>query len=163
MEKECRRCFKSKPLSDYYQHKQMFDGYLNVCKECTKSRVKKYRVNNIDRIKEYERNRLNKKQRSIKNSERVKRIKKEDPVKYHKQVIVPKKKWIKENPEKRRAQIILGNAVRDKRIDKPKKCSMCSKKDNSLHGHHDDYSKPLDVTWLCAACHRQLHRDLKGE
>jgi hypothetical protein len=27
----------------------------------------------------------------------------------------------------------------------------------SLHAHHDDYSRPLDVVWLCPSCHRQHH------
>jgi len=35
--KKCRgECGKILPLSEYYKHKQMFDGHLNICKECKK-------------------------------------------------------------------------------------------------------------------------------
>jgi hypothetical protein len=175
MEKECRRCFRSLPLTNFYPHKQMFDGYLNVCKECTKARVNKHRCENIEKIKEYDRNRPNKKERVEKTKLKRAWIRENDPeknIQYEEKkkewTIINKDKvseykdiWIKNNPEKRRAHHILNNAVRDGRLVKPEDCSACDKKGRQIEGHHDDYNKPLEVTWLCSPCHKQLHRDLK--
>lgn len=35
-------------------------------------------------------------------------------------------------------------------------CEMCGEVEG-VHGHHDDYSKPLEVRWLCRKHHAQLH------
>lgn len=50
----------------------------------------------------------------------------------------------------------LRRAVRTGEIIKPLRCEKCGVEEE-LHGHHADYTKPLEVTWLCARCHRQAH------
>lgn len=35
-------------------------------------------------------------------------------------------------------------------------CSVCSSPKSEAH--HEDYGKPLDVTWLCRPHHLELHR-----
>jgi len=43
-------------------------------------------------------------------------------------------------------------------------CCGCRPRDQSyIHAHHDDYSRPLDVRWLCASCHTVVHLLLKGK
>ena len=39
-------------------------------------------------------------------------------------------------------------------IKKPLRCEACSKR-HKLTAHHEDYSKPLEVEWLCYECHGQ--------
>ncbi len=51
-------------------------------------------------------------------------------------------------------------AIRTGRIKRPNTCSHC-KKEGFIEGHHADYSKPLDVIWLCKKCHALEHQRLE--
>lgn len=42
---------------------------------------------------------------------------------------------------------------------KPDNCTNCLVPAR-LDAHHDDYSKPLDVIWLCRTCHANRHKEL---
>lgn len=47
------------------------------------------------------------------------------------------------------------------RVSRPNHCERCGGA-GPLDGHHEDYSRPLDVNWLCRRCHAARHRELKA-
>lgn len=58
------------------------------------------------------------------------------------------------NPEKARAHQIVAAAIRSGRLIRPAACSECSRSCRA-EAHHEDYSRPLVVRWLCKGCHRR--------
>lgn len=64
--------------------------------------------------------------------------------------------WTEPGTKEYDAHTELNNAVRDGKKKKPSKCSKCGK-GGRINGHHHDYSKPLDVKWLCDSCHQTEH------
>ena len=58
---------------------------------------------------------------------------------------------------KQRAKDKLNAAVRQGKLIRPKECSRCGRF-MRIEGHHEDYSKPLVVEWLCRTCHKLQHR-----
>lgn len=76
---------------------------------------------------------------------------------HREQVGEHKRRWVEKNPEKRKAQNAVGNALRDGRLVKGS-CTIGGDCHGRIEAHHTDYSKPLDVTWLCAKHHASLRR-----
>lgn len=66
------------------------------------------------------------------------------------------------SPEKLRARAMVNNAIATKRLIRPQNCSKCGGNQEKIHGHHFDYSKPLEVVWLCTTCHVNLHNELRS-
>lgn len=61
--------------------------------------------------------------------------------------------------DKERARAAVQDAIKDARLVRPEACSRCHKPDakQGIEAHHPDYSRPLDVVWLCGQCHRAEH------
>ncbi len=66
-----------------------------------------------------------------------------------------KLKQIAKHPEKKAAYTIVNSAVASKKLTKGT-CEICKAK--KVEAHHDDYTKPLKVRWLCRIHHAELHR-----
>ena len=63
-------------------------------------------------------------------------------------------KYAKNNPEKFLAKSHVQYAVRTGKLIR-EACEICGKK--KTDAHHPDYTKPLDVIWLCRKHHVELH------
>jgi hypothetical protein len=68
------------------------------------------------------------------------------------------KTWNEKNREKRRAQKMVENAIARGKMNRMP-CEICGATEH-VHAHHDDYSRPLDVMWLCAKHHKERHKEL---
>lgn len=158
MTKTCRKCHTEKPLEDFYDQKSNRDGVASSCKECVKARMSEIRWSNIDEHRERDRKRYlvpKTREAHIKqaaewrkmNSERARSI---------------KAAWGRENSKKKNAHCIVKRKITEKGM-KPELCQCCGANGVEIHGHHPDYSKPLEVIWLCTSCHGAEHRRLREE
>jgi hypothetical protein len=130
-QKTCFKCGKTKTRADFYAHPQMSDGLLGKCKDCTKNDSAVRRIEKIEEVREYDRQRASLPHRiALRN-----RITKE---------------WRTKNPQGYKAHDTVNNAIRDgKLVRKP--CEVCG--NEKSQAHHEDYSKPLEVVWLCKPHH----------
>jgi len=54
---------------------------------------------------------------------------------------------------------IYYEALKNKLLYRPSTCSKCGSA-LFIEGHHADYDKPLEVTWLCIWCHGDVHHKI---
>lgn len=171
--KRCTLCSEEKPLEDFYANRKMRDGRSSWCKACTSARNSAHAKKHRDRYSAY--SRRSRKKRNEENpgaeSEYRRQWERENRGKtrakasrYAKRHPEKRIEWAKahlaRHPEKARARKAVSNAVRSGTIVKPDACEDCGKTfedARKLHGHHEDYSKPLDVNWLCKDCHQARH------
>jgi hypothetical protein len=150
--RKCRLCKVVKPLDDFYAHPQMIEGHDSKCKECAKAIVHAAKARRPEYYKEYDRDRAMLPHRVLARTEYQKTENgKQSLSKSH-------KKYKIKYPDRNFAVTSLNNAVRDGKISKPFNCSVCNQDRIRIHGHHNDYSKPFEVTWMCHRCHMEWHK-----
>jgi len=78
----------------------------------------------------------------------------------HKEAIIKKRKqYASKNKAKVKAALMVNYEIRKGRIKRPSECSNCNKPCKP-DAHHDDYNKPLEVSWLCRRCHLIHHHGI---
>jgi hypothetical protein len=162
MTKVCFKCGKEKDIDLFYKHKKMSDGHLNKCIECAKKDSIKHRKDNLEKVKEYDRNRKNKKERTEQLKKHFRKLKEIDKDAYNKKRAEINRRYKERDKAKERARANLFYAVSTGKIKNPCKCERCGK-EGYTEAHHEDYSKPLDINWLCDSCHKKRHIEIRSE
>lgn len=125
----------------------------NADPEMRKSRDRAYRERHPERIAA--RKKAQREKERARQQERLKRWKENNPDRVQHLAALHRER----HPEKAAARRAVARAVRSGFLVKPVKCENCGVAADGLdlHGHHEDYSKPLDVVWLCRGCHQERH------
>lgn len=139
--KTCSKCKVEKPLTDFSKDRgNKKDGANYWCKSCWRL----YGQENQAKIRRrkkcyYQENRIKflHKQKKYKQSDKGKATGKRSRQKY---------------PERCKAVQALCYAVRSGKMNRSVFCEKCGLPAET-DGHHADYSKPLEVEWLCKKCH----------
>lgn len=145
--RQCRTCGESKPLMDFYS--QTNGNLQRDCKECWKAYVKANRLARADQYAAYERGRA-----TLPHRIALRQAYAATPEGKAKGSQA-KRAYSERNPIKRAAVTAVNNAIRSGRINR-QPCEVCG--NPKAQAHHDDYSKPLDVRWLCTKHHAEWHR-----
>lgn len=132
----CFKCGQNKELTEFYKHPAMLDGHVNKCKDCNKKDNNLNRQSKIDYYREYDRDRFY-------TSDKRKEQHKAQCYKYS-----------RVHADRRYAHTKARRALLANKLIK-ENCLMCG--DSKTEMHHVDYSKPLEVMWLCKLCHERWH------
>lgn len=135
--KLCFKCRQIRPLSEFYRHPRMADGHLNKCRFCTKMDVRLNRAIRSDQYAAYDQ------QRGVdanrRESYRQKRI-----------------AYRTRHPERTAVYCRVYRAKKTGVLVPPVRCPGCGAV-SRIDAHHEDYSRPLQVTWICPRCHHAHH------
>lgn len=138
--KKCSRCGLEKSPEDFYRSSKTKDGRAYWCRSCMSKKNEKYFSTPEGREKH---RKICRRYNKTRNKTRDGKI------------------YLSRYPQKVRATQKARRAVLRGILKRPEVCSECGLP-GRIQGHHDDYSKPLAVRWVCHVCHSKIHHQLKG-
>ena len=136
--KVCSRCKAEKDDSCFREDRRTRTGLSSYCKPCCSEHHYEW----------LEKNRTKVNSQSLKSYYKRRSEIEAQGIKW---------KYTPNDKKKQHSRIKFFRAVKSGKIIKPSNCEECGGTDN-IEGHHEDYSKPLEVMWLCRKCHRAKHR-----
>ena len=159
--KRCNACGETKALTLFVKDRRLRDGHAAQCLDCRSERLRSYYASHPEKV-----------------TARHALV-----IKWHKsnpdRNTAARRRYLSNHPEQRekvrqqarryqathsdeiRARGIVAQAVKRGLLVRPSSCSLCGTDQRVIQGHHDDYSKPLSVRWLCARCHKLHHVNLR--
>lgn len=147
--KYCRRCSETKSIAEFNNSRSARDGLDTYCRVCRRTIVAEWRANNLEKSLAFGRAHKQK-ERARKGPEQVRREWNQwyaDNTEHRREYQTDQR-----DPKKARAHNKLNKAIKSGNLIRPSQCSSCGKECRP-DGHHPDYSKPLEVVWLCRSCH----------
>lgn len=141
----CKKCGEEKLESAFYASNR------GACRECVKSAVRANRAANLDYYQSYDRLRY---REQPKRKELARKC--SAGVSIAQRVEKQRERRAQAGKQQYKARNFVSNGLRDGKIKKADNCFFCGAS-GKLHAHHHDYSRPLDVFWLCPSCHGKLH------
>ena len=182
--KKCSCCGLQKDESEFF--KKRVSSLEGFCKSCKKEKLKKRKEQDPDKYREKERLRSEqrrqtqefkewRKDHQERNRDKISRKSREYYEDKKKSVYEVQKIWKSKNKEKVReynsefkkknplkvaCHKFVCAALKEGIINKALVCCECQI-ECKAEAHHEDYTKPLDVIWLCHRCHMKRHRKHK--
>lgn len=135
--KKCSQCFRELELKMFKKRTKSKDGLKACCRDCHRGYDRRYQSSEKYKKTESEYRRLYRltpKGKEVASGQMTKRVTKRDI--------------------KRLAREKLHTEVRCGRVQRGS-CVVCG--EPKAHGHHEDYTKPLEVIWLCRVHHEETH------
>ncbi len=145
---KCSKCGKWLPEDSYFHDKRTLNKLTVQCKTChMQTSIRTRNVENKRKI----------------NREYMRRARNTNLDKFRVREVIQGAKQRIKNKIHIECRRILNCAVISGKVIKPSNCSECGRI-RKITAHHDDYSKPLEVRWLCHECHgRQTVKDNGNE
>ena len=148
--KTCLRCKTNQPLENFSRDRSRRSGLSAYCRTCMNKQGKQVYLRIMNDPK------LHAVRRTQHRAEANRRYKKNPEV-----ACVAASAAYARHLDRNRARRKVRLAVASGALSKPKTCSQCNgvPLPRRLHGHHEDYAKPLEVEWLCSGCHGDRTRE----
>jgi hypothetical protein len=152
MKKLCTKCNQTKDVVHFSKWSRVKSGYQSWCKQCDKEYREKRKLSHPDIVKKIARDKMRRWRENNPEKELINHrqhyANRQEKAQNH------QREYSKANLPKRRAQNIVYRAIKKGLLTR-QPCETCGK--DKTEAHHQDYSKPLEVNWLCTKHHRRLH------